>query len=103
MNVIDLEKLNTAVDFLITRKAFLETVAQLSEDIKHSEESFVWSVIDLRSIQRDLPNQIRSCWTFVLKNDVPSGCHYHPNSIQHMVTLKGQGMSKVGGDYKPLT
>jgi len=34
---------------------------------------------------------------FVLKKDVPSGCHYHPNSIQHMVTVEGEGTSRVGG------
>lgn len=101
MNV-DLEKLNTAVEFLVNRKAILETMEQLSEEIKYSQESFVWSVIDLSSIDRELPESIRSCWVFVLKKDVPSGCHYHPNSIQHMVTVKGQGMSKVAGEYKRM-
>lgn len=98
----DLEKLNTAVEFLINRKAFLETVVQLSEEINHSQEPFVWSVIDLSSIDRQLPESIQSCWVFVLKKDVPSGCHYHPNSIQHMVTLKGEGMSKVAGEGKRM-
>lgn len=101
MNV-NLEKLNTAVEFLVNRKAFLETVEQLSEEINHSQEPFVWSVIDLSSIDRELPENIRSCWVFVLKQDVPSGCHYHPNSIQHMVTLKGEGMSKVAGEDKRM-
>jgi hypothetical protein len=99
---IDLEKLNTAVKFLINRKTFLETVEQLSEDIKHSRGSFVWSVIELSSIECELPEGIRSSWIFVLKKDVSSGCHYHPNSIQHMVTIKGQGMSKVAGEYKRM-
>jgi hypothetical protein len=31
-----------------------------------------------------------------LKRDVPSGCHYHPNSVQHMVMIEGQGQSSVG-------
>lgn len=101
MNV-DLEKLNTAVEFLVNRKAFLVAIEQLSVEINHSQEPFVWSVIDLNSIDRQLPESIRSCWVFVLKKDVPSGCHYHPNSIQHMVTLKGQGMSKVAGEYKRM-
>lgn len=99
---IDLEKLHIAVEFLITRKAFLETVEQLNEEINHSQESFVWSVIDLGAIDRELPDGIRSCWVFVLKHDVPSGCHYHPNSIQHMVTVRGQGISKVAEEYKRM-
>jgi len=101
MNV-DLEKLNTAVEFLANRKIFLETIERLSEEINHSQEAFVWSVIDLSSIERQLPEGIRSSWIFVLKKDVSSGCHYHPNSIQHMVTIKGQGMSKVAGEYKRM-
>jgi mannose-6-phosphate isomerase-like protein (cupin superfamily) len=43
-----------------------------------------------------LPAIIKSGWIFVLKKDVPSGCHYHPNSIQHMVVIEGEGDSKVG-------
>jgi mannose-6-phosphate isomerase-like protein (cupin superfamily) len=102
VNTNELEKLNTAVEFLVNRETFLETIEQLSEGINHSQESFVWSVIDLNSIECELPEGIRSCWIFVLKKDVSSGCHYHPNSIQHMVTIKGQGMSKVAGEYKRM-
>ena len=101
MNV-DLEKLTAAVEFLLNRKTFLATIEKLSEEINHSEEAFVWSVIDRSSIQRELPEGIRSSWIFVLKKDVSSGCHYHPNSIQHMVTIKGQGMSKIAGKYSRL-
>jgi hypothetical protein len=99
---VDLEKLNTAVEFLVNRKLFLERIEQLSEEIKHSQESFVWSVIDLGSVGHELPQSIRSCWVFVLKKDVPSGCHFHPNSIQHMVTVNGQGTSKIAGEYKRM-
>ena len=102
MNVNDLEKLNTAVEFLINQKTFLETIEQLSEEINHSKEPFVWSVIAPVSIKSELPESIRSCWVFALKKGVPSGCHYHPNSIQHMVTIRGEGMSKVAGTYKRM-
>ena len=95
MNSNDLEKLNTAVEFLIRQKTFLDTIEQLSEEINHCEERFVWSVIDPNSIAPGLPQCIKSCWIFVLKKDVSSGCHYHPNSIQHMVTIKGRGLSRV--------
>lgn len=101
MNV-DLLKLNNAVEFLINQHAFAQMVNQLSEAISHSSEPFVWSVIDLNSIENELPQEIKSCWIFVLKKDVPSGCHYHPNSVQHMVMIKGQGMSKVGGKSKRM-
>lgn len=102
MNANDLEKLSAAVEFLIDQKTVLETIEQLNREIDRSPEPFVWSVIDLESIPRQLPENIKSGWIFVLKKDVPSGCHYHPNSIQHMATIKGQGMGKVAGQYKEL-
>ena len=89
MNTSDLEKLNTAVEFLIGQKTVLETIEQLDDEVDHSQEPFVWSVIELNSIAPPLPDTIKSCWIFVLKKNVPSGCHYHPNSIQHMVTING--------------
>lgn len=102
MNTNDLEKLNTAVEFLINQDAISETIARLDKEVDHSPEPFVWSVIDPSSIPHQLPETIKSGWIFVLKKNVSSGCHYHPNSIQHMITIKGQGMSKVGGEYKRL-
>ena len=102
MNTNDLEKLSTAVEFLINQRPVLETIEQLTQEIDHSQEAFVWSVIDLSSIPRPLPESIKSGWIFVLKKDVSSGCHYHPNSIQHMATITGQGTSKVAGEYKRL-
>lgn len=102
MDVHDLEKLNSAVALLINQKTFLETIEQLSDEVNHSQEPFVWSIIDLNSLDCELPESIRSCWAFVLKKDVSSGCHYHPNSIQHMVTIKGRGMAKVAGVDKRM-
>lgn len=102
MNTNDLEKLNAAVEFLIGQKTVLESMEQLDEEADRSQEPFVWSVIELDSIARPLPDTIKSCWIFVLKKNVPSGCHYHPNSIQHMVTIKGQGRQQIGGQSKRM-
>ena len=102
MNAIELEKLNTAVEFLTGQKTVLETIEQLDREADQAQEPFVWSVIEMDSIARPLPETIKSCWIFVLKKNVPSGCHYHPNSIQHMVTIKGQGRQEIGGQSKRL-
>jgi hypothetical protein len=98
----DLLKLNEAVEFLVTQDVFAAKVKQLSKDISNSPEAFVWSVIDLRLVESGLPDEIKSCWIFVLKKDVASGCHYHPNSVQHMTMIKGQGLSNVGGKSKRM-
>ena len=91
-----LQQLNDAVAELVTRPAIRSVVDTLKERLQHTSEPFVWSTIDLTSITESLPDEIESGWIFVLKKDVPSGCHYHPNSIQHMVMIEGAGTSKVG-------
>src|SRR5215813_13088627 len=93
MNRDYLPKLNEAVAQLITQPAIHSLVRDLKQQLQHTSEPFVWSTIDVTT---PLPDEIRSCWIFVLKKDVPSGCHYHPNSIQHMVMIEGEGTSKVG-------
>jgi len=93
----DLPKLNEAVRELITRPATHDLIDNLKGQLQNTPEPFVWSTIDLESITAPTPEAIKSCWVFVLKQDVPSGCHYHPNSIQHMVTVEGEGTSRVGG------
>lgn len=97
-----LQKLNTAVELLVNQDSFGNTVNELQEALSHSSEPFVWSVIDLNFIQIELTQEIKSCWIFLLKKDVPSGCHYHPNSVQHMVMIKGQGTSKVAEQSKRM-
>src|SRR5689334_19915663 len=97
MVVVDyLAELNEAVEELITRPSFHDLVDNLKRQLPQTLEPFVWSTVDLESITVQLPSTIKSGWIFVLKKDVPSGCHYHPNSIQHMVMIEGEGTSKVG-------
>lgn len=98
----DLARLNSAVKAIIHHESFSQTVEQLSRELQHSQEPFVWSVIPLNSITQELPANIKSGWIFLLKQGVPSGCHFHPNSIQHMVTIKGKGTSKIAGEHKRM-
>ena len=91
-----LQQLNDAVAQLVTRPAIRSVVDTLKGQLQDTAEPFVWSTIDLQSLTTPLPDDIRSGWIFVLKKDVPSGCHFHPNSIQHMVMIEGEGTSKVG-------
>jgi mannose-6-phosphate isomerase-like protein (cupin superfamily) len=97
-----LPQLNEAVAQLMTRPVIHGVVDTLKKDLEHTSEPFVWSAIDLQSVNTPLPENIRSCWIFVLKKDVPSGCHFHPNSIQHMVMVEGEGQSKIGADSQQM-
>lgn len=97
MNATDIKKLHTAVEWLLGQEFFPKAVERLRVELSGSREPFVWSTIALDTISVALPAEIKSCWIFHLKRDVPSGCHYHPNSVQHMIALNGRGRSNVGG------
>jgi hypothetical protein len=97
MDLSDLKKLHVAVDWLLRQETFSRAVRHLRVELGGSQEPFVWTTVDLDTIHVTLPAPIKSCWIFLLKRDVPSGSHYHPNSVQHMITLNGHGRSKVGG------
>ena len=102
MNAADLQKLDTAVAYLLRQESFATTVERLKRALAESKETFVWSTVALDAIRCELPADIKSCWIFHLRKDVPSGCHFHPNSVQHMVMVTGQGLSIVGGKRRTM-
>ena len=102
MNADYLQTLNDAVEQIVSQKTFSEIVQGLKKELSYSDEPFVWSVIDLSPVNCALPEKIKSGWVFVLKKDAPSGYHYHPNSVQHMAMIEGQGQSSVAGIRKEM-
>ena len=102
MGSTNLRKLNDAVLRLLKQEPVLEVMRKLKEENARSPEPFVWAVLDHSSIGCELPENIKSCWVFVLKKGVPSGCHYHPNSVQHMAMIEGRGESDVAGVRKRM-
>lgn len=97
MDLTDLELLSRAVERLMGRETFAATLERLENELSRSDRTFVWESVDLGSVSCELPEGIRSCWVFHLRRDVPSGAHYHPNSVQHMAMIRGKGTSSVGG------
>ena len=97
MNLNDLKKLHAAVESLLRQESFPRAVESLKLELSRSSEPFVWATVDLSTMDVALPTSIKSGWIFLLRSNVPSGCHYHPNSVQHMVALNGHGKSKVRG------
>ncbi len=102
MKESDLQKLNTAVEYLLRQESFSTTVERLKGELAGSKETFVWSTVELDSIPCELPADIKSCWIFHLRKDIPSGSHYHPNSVQHMVVVSGRGKSIVDGTRRTM-
>jgi len=97
MDVRDLEKLHAAVEWLLGQESLSRALQHLRVDLGGSPEPFVWTTVGLDNIHVALPAAIKSCWIFLLKREVPSGSHFHPNSVQHMIALNGRGRSNVGG------
>jgi hypothetical protein len=102
MDLPDLKNLHTAVGWLLGQQSFSRTIERLRGELGGSPEPFVWATVTLDTIPVALPAAIKSCWIFLLKRDVPSGSHYHPNSVQHMVAVNGRGRSVVGGAERSL-
>lgn len=102
MDDADLELLSRAVESLLAQEAVAAAVERLKLELARTAGSFVWESVDLGSIHCELPQGIRSGWIFLLRRDVPSGAHYHPNSVQHMVMVHGKGMSNVGDVLRPM-
>ncbi|MDZ4179651.1 MAG: hypothetical protein U1E29_10525 [Coriobacteriia bacterium] len=100
MDVAGLKQLSLAVEHLLEQDSFGSTVMRLRSELARSTEAFVWSTLELSSLPFELPEEIKSAWVFHLRRDVPSGCHYHPNSVQHMVVVSGQGQASIGGQCR---
>ena len=97
-----LPALSEAVAWIIAEPNTHALIHALKEEIKQTPEPFVWAVLDLQTISGYLPDNIKSCWIFALKKDTPSGCHYHPNSIQHMAMIEGEGTAKIGSSTSEM-
>ena len=98
----DLDDLHAAATWLVRRESFARSVEHLRAELGRSQEPFVWTTVGLDTIAVALPATIKSCWIFLLRRDVPSGSHYHPNSVQHMIVVNGRGRSVVGGAEREM-
>ena len=103
MRVDYLGQLSEAVRLLLADRSVIDAIARLKADIRRTSEPFVWTVLDLAALRCPVPANIRSAWIFVLARDIGSGCHFHPNSIQHMVMVEGQGRSEIAGETRTMT
>jgi hypothetical protein len=98
----DLRLLDAAVKCLLGQEWFETTLARLEGELMRSKETFVWATVDLETIPLVLPDEIKSGWIFRLRWDVPSGAHYHPNSVQHMTVVAGAGEAVVSGESRTM-
>ena len=48
-----------------------------------------WEPVPLE-VYRDLPDEIRSSWVFVLRAGTTTGAERHPNSVQRVMSFRGE-------------
>lgn len=102
MRINYLKDLEHAIGIIVAGKTFPMDINILKGGLRDSLEPFAWKEIECQELFAILPDSIKSCWIFVLLKDRPSGAHFHPNSIQHMVMIEGIGLSTVGEHKKEM-
>lgn len=102
MNRGYLKNLNSVTKKLLKNPRVKEIITDLKAKLPHAQEPFIWKALDIESFKDKLPPEIQSAWIFVLKRNIPSEVHYHPNSIQHTIMIEGQGKAKIGRQWKDL-
>ena len=91
-----IDELNNFINELINRPEFDVMVSELKKKLRNSKHPYVWKRIIFPDMKTSLPLELKSNWIFVLKENVPSESHYHPNSTQHMAILEGTGKAIIG-------
>jgi len=101
MNRKYLKKLCKATQKLLAEENIEKIISNLKIKIDKSKEPFIWHIVDIKNFQ-GLPLNIKSAWIFVLKPNVSSHLHYHPNSVQHTTVIEGKGKIRIGNSYQNL-
>lgn len=102
MSSDEIRQLDQACVALIQTGRAAQVADALKAELEASDAPFVGRSVPLSSLSTPLPPAIRSCWLFRLRRGVWSGCHFHPNSVQHMLAISGTGLARVGGMERPI-
>ena len=87
-----IEQLDKAVntDFVIQQIDLIVKRVELTLN-NNPSEIMAWESIPLQLYQVVLPDEIKSSWVFILRKNSSTGAERHPNSIQRMMSYKGEG------------
>ena len=78
----------------VTAPAVREVLAPVIARLQHTlsvapGQPQAWSALPLDRLMTALPEEIRSCWVFVLRSGASFGAERHPNSHQRSIALAG--------------
>jgi quercetin dioxygenase-like cupin family protein len=72
----------------------LLAVESLKKEIVESAEPFIWKVLPDQLLRKNSAG-VRSGWIFVLKPNINSPAHTHPNSVQYTTFIEGSGKIQI--------
>jgi hypothetical protein len=83
-------ELARAVTAPAVRDVLAPVIAQLEHALSVAPgQPQAWNALPLDRLMAVLPEEIRSCWVFVLRSGATFGAERHPNSHQRSIALAG--------------
>ena len=84
------------LDLAVREPGVLQYIDNIMERVEKTLKNDVntlmaWEPIPLNLYQQKLPPNVKSSWLFILRKNSVTGAERHPNSIQRMMSYKGNG------------
>jgi hypothetical protein len=87
-----LELLDLAAKEDAIREYMIGVMQRVEKSLEDDANALLaWEPISLSLYKQKLPDEIKSCWVFILRKNAITGAERHPNSIQRMMSYKGYG------------
>jgi hypothetical protein len=67
------------------------TLQRVRQQLEASGKLMAWEIIPRSALAGELPENIHSCWVFVIRPGAATGPERHPNSHQRSFSLIGSG------------
>lgn len=64
---------------------------RVGRELTAGDAPMAWESVPLAVFDRPLPEEIRSCWVFLIRAGAETGAERHPNSHQRSLSLTGRG------------
>jgi hypothetical protein len=91
-----LTRLSALLGRVVGEKAFADTLDRVQRSlVARPAEPQAWEPLPLDIFGPELPDEVKSCWVFVLRGGGVFGAERHPNSHQRTVALRGQARFEV--------
>jgi hypothetical protein len=93
---IEEKKIIEMLDIAVRDKSIKQMIDTIVKRVELTLENdskalMAWEPIPLNLYNQQLNDDIKSSWVFILRKNTVTGAERHPNSIQRMMSYKGNG------------